>query len=270
MQVTQAPQRNSRILRFRPTVALVLAVAMLLAGLAFSIPSASAGPNGARYNGGYEWYGEFVCKFEPAVPSTADHKGEVHGTAGDDVIIVLDPSVVAVYGHGGDDIICVDVPGAVIDAGAGRDYVYSADLPDDWDSEGSLDHPAISTIYGGPGNDVIRGGSGWDNISGGDGHDLLHGGDGFDYLWGGPGRDLFDGGPNNAPPGSFPPTGPAGDRCNDFESPLGDFSMACEELSLIADTDSPEMPETPEPGMVTGGCSLALREPICPGFSHFR
>jgi Ca2+-binding RTX toxin-like protein len=103
-----------------------------------------------------------------------------HGTAGDDVAIVVgDATGVSVLGLAAQ----INVTGAesaldrlVITAGAGDDVIEA------------------SSVSGGAIGLTLDGGAGDDILIGGDGNDVLLGGVGDDVLIGGPGADVLDGG----------------------------------------------------------------------------
>jgi Ca2+-binding RTX toxin-like protein len=107
----------------------------------------------------------------------------VHGTNGDDVILVAgDAAGMAVLGLAAQ----VNITGAeatldrlTVNALAGDDVV---------EASGLAANAIQLTINGGDGNDVLIGG---------DGPDVINGGAGDDVLIGGPGIDILDGGPDD-------------------------------------------------------------------------
>lgn len=104
----------------------------------------------------------------------------VHGTSGDDVVLVLgDPDGVTVFGLAA--VINVVGPEAALDQ-----LVIQLLAGDDVLEASALQADVITlTGNGGPGNDVLIGSAG---------NDVLLGEDGDDVLLGGPGLDILDGG----------------------------------------------------------------------------
>lgn len=115
----------------------------------------------------------------------------VHGTSGDDVIIVSALDVTIYAGAGNDTICAVGGTGDVIYGGPGNDEIYGGSGVDDLLGEDGND-----TIRGKGADDYIDGGSGRDDMFGGDGHDRIYGRAGDDDLDGNAGGDFVYGGPD--------------------------------------------------------------------------
>jgi Ca2+-binding RTX toxin-like protein len=118
----------------------------------------------------------------------------IHGTAGDDRIYIVDTSWdTFVTMNGVDYVIGPDFGQAAdqifIDGAQGNDKIIADDA--------SSYAGAMTTnllITGSGGNDTIVGGWGSDSISGANGKDRIFGGDGKDHLLGAAGNDYLDGG----------------------------------------------------------------------------
>lgn len=105
--------------------------------------------------------------------------GELHGTAGDDVMVATDRSDL-VNGHDGNDLICALSDHDEIYGGAGDDVIHAGSGHD--------------YIRGEAGDDTIYGAAGWDLIFGDSGNDSMYGDTGIDLIIGGDGIDTGDGG----------------------------------------------------------------------------
>jgi Ca2+-binding RTX toxin-like protein len=159
-------------------------------------------------------------------------RGQLKGTAGDDVIVGT-PGNDRIAGNGGHDVICGEDGDDVIDGGAGHDMIDGGGGNDNIRAHGGNDvvlggdgHDIIETgsgddeADGGPGDDRIKNQGGRDLLRGGDGHDTLEGGPGNDVMQGGPGRDVIKGQAGNdviegGPDDDRIDGGPGQDACAD-------------------------------------------------------
>lgn len=101
---------------------------------------------------------------------------EIHGQAGDDLLLGGSGRDVLLGGDGNDRLEG-NAGGDRLEGGAGNDYLKG------WDGD--------DRIFGGSGNDTICGGNGNDLVLGESGDDWLWGGDGLDIVIGGLGRDTL-------------------------------------------------------------------------------
>jgi Ca2+-binding RTX toxin-like protein len=133
----------------------------------------------------------------------ADHRGEIFGTTGDDVIIGDDKRNI-VYGEGGTDRICTGGGDDDVDTEevGGETAALFADLGPGIDDLFSLSggrnevygRGGADFIFTDTGDDLVVGGGGGDNIDGWRGADEIHGDKGNDDLAGEEGFDTLDGG----------------------------------------------------------------------------
>lgn len=150
------------------------------------------------------WSGPPTCWGRPA---TIVGSGLIHGTRGDDVIVVRGAG--EVHAGAGDDRVCGAL---VVFGGPGSDRIRyggrGGDYPELHGGAGAdvivLRRARLGYLYGEGGPDVLRGAGGEQWLSGGPGDDRIAGGDGADHLFGqrgddelrgGPGADVGDGGP---------------------------------------------------------------------------
>jgi Ca2+-binding RTX toxin-like protein len=145
----------------------------------------------------------------PQPTATRNSKGTlaVHGTSGDDTVIVSmrhrDNRIVVrvndqlvqsfppkpvkriqIFAKGGDDSVLIAsglARKAYVEGGAGKDTITGGDLAD-YLVGGDGD----DVLAGGGSNDLIMGAAGNDQLFGNGGRDTLHGGDGNDAIFGGP------------------------------------------------------------------------------------
>lgn len=123
---------------------------------------------------------------------------QVFGTAGDDIIDVVDlgfPDGAVVAGLGGSDTILGSAGDDVMCGGPGNDtllgYGGNDTLRGGADSDDLLGHEGNDDLAGGDGNDSLQGGVGDDLLDGGLGDDDVVGNDGDDDMSGGPGNDAL-------------------------------------------------------------------------------
>jgi Ca2+-binding RTX toxin-like protein len=130
--------------------------------------------------------------------STLDADGtlSIHGTEGDDSIIVWQPvpEVMRVDDNGAvTDYATANVKKIYVAVGKGNDLVILGRREIDAVIYGGTGNDSLSA---GRGNDTVYGDGGDDYLFGGDGNDELHGGDGTghdaDDIYGGHGRDVVD------------------------------------------------------------------------------
>jgi len=116
---------------------------------------------------------------------------EIHGTAGEDLILGKNGNNV-IYAYEGDDVIFEDGGNDVIDAGAGNDLVYAGA-----DSDLVMAQEGDDVVYAGLGDDVVFAGDGNDAVLAEGGNDIVFGGDGNDFISGGVGNDVLSGDSGN-------------------------------------------------------------------------
>ena len=104
-------------------------------------------------------------------------KRVIHGTSGNDVIVVKGTRAHKVYGGAGNDIICGSAGADLINGGAGNDVIIGNGGKDKLFGKAGAD-----ALFGGKGTDALYGGAGSDDLDGNDKGDRLAGGSGTDVV----------------------------------------------------------------------------------------
>ncbi|MBU2260275.1 hypothetical protein KKC44_06780, partial [Patescibacteria group bacterium] len=151
-----------------------------------------------------------------APPTCYGRTVTIHGTPGDDLIILGTDGPDVIHGYGGndtifgmdgDDIICGGPGNDTIDGGWGNDQAWGEQGNDSITGDDGNDtlrgndgddyihgNMGRDRIYGNDGNDTLRGGKDNDRIYGNDGDDHIYGDLGNDRVYGDKGNDTLEGG----------------------------------------------------------------------------
>lgn len=113
----------------------------------------------------------------------------VRAGAGNDRIIVRGDQPVEVHGNAGDDVVIGGSGNDELFGEAGNDRIFGGEGYDLIEGDAGED-----LLDGGDQDDVLRGGSGDDSLRGQKGHDVLEGDGGDDVLEGDDGNDRLEGG----------------------------------------------------------------------------